>query len=86
MEKLSRAKIQPGEEEKGELGLLLALEGLALGITGKRALWRALATVSATLAQLRSLDYDELENRAVEQHGRVEAKRLEIAREVFAPR
>ena len=85
MEKLSRAKIQPGEEEKGELGLFLALEGLALGITGKRALWRALAAASAALPQLRSLDYDELEKRAVEQHGRVEAKRLEVAGAVFTP-
>lgn len=83
MEKLSRVKIQPGEAEKGEMGLFLALEGLALGITGKRALWRALAAASATVPRLRTLDYDELETRAVEQHDRVEAKRLEIAREVF---
>ncbi len=83
MEKLSRAKIQPGEAEKGEMGLFLALEGLALGITGKRALWRALAAASATVPRLRTLDYDELEKRAEEQHDRVEAKRLEIARKVF---
>ena len=50
---------------------------------GKRALWRALAAASATVPQLRTLDYDELEKRAVEQHDRVEAKRLEIARGVF---
>jgi len=83
VEKLSRVKIQPGEAEKGEMGLFLALEGLELGITGKRALWRALAAASATLPQLRPWHYDELEKRAVEQHDRVEAKRLEIARGVF---
>lgn len=83
MEKISRAKIQPGEAEKGEVGLFLALEGLALGITGKRALWRALAAASATVPQLRTLDYVELERRAVEQHDRVEAKRLEIAHGLF---
>lgn len=83
IEKLSRAKIQPGETGEGEMGLFLALEGLALGITGKRALWRALAAASATVPQLRSLDYDALEKRAKEQHDRVEAKRLEIAREIF---
>lgn len=82
MEKLSRAKIQPGEAAEGETGLFLALEGLALGITGKRSLWRALAAASVTVPQLR-LDYDELEKRATEQHDRVEAKRLEIAREIF---
>ena len=83
MEKLSRAKIQPGEAREGEMGLFLALEGLALGITGKRALWRALAAASATVPRLRTLDYDELERRAAKQHDRVEAKRLEIARGLF---
>ncbi len=83
MEKISRAKIQPGETGEGEMGLFLALEGLALGITGKRALWRALAAASASVPQLRSLDYAALEKRAEEQHDRVEAKRLEIAREIF---
>jgi hypothetical protein len=83
MEKLSRAKIQPGGTEEGEMGLFLALEGLALGITGKRALWRALAAASATVPQLRPLDYDALEKCAEEQHDRVEAKRLEIARAIF---
>lgn len=82
MEKLSRAKIQPGEAAEGKMGLFLALEGLALGITGKRSLWRALAAASVTAPPLR-LDYDELEKRASEQHDRVEAKRLEIARKIF---
>lgn len=83
VEKLSRAKIQLSETRKGELGLLLALEGLALGITGKRSLWRALSVASETVPQLRALDYAELEKRAIEQHDRVEAMRLEVAREVF---
>jgi hypothetical protein len=83
VEKLSRAKIQLSETREGELGLFLALEGLALGINGKRSLWRALAVASETAPQLRGLDYATLEKRAVEQHARVEAKRLEVAREVF---
>lgn len=83
VEKFSRAKIQLSETREGEIGLFLALEGLALGIRGKQALWRALAGASATVPQLRRLNYDELEQRAVEQYERVEAKRLEVAREVF---
>lgn len=83
VEKFSRARIQLSETRDGEMGLFLALEGLALGIQGKRALWRALAAASATVPPLRRLDYDELEKRAVEQYDRVEAKRLEVAREVF---
>src|ERR1041384_744267 len=45
-EKLSRAKIQLSELCEGEMGLFLALEGLALGISGKGSLWRALAAAS----------------------------------------
>jgi hypothetical protein len=82
-EKFSRAKIQLSETREGEMGLFLALEGLALGIHGKRSLWRALAAASETLPRLRKLDYVALEKRAVEQYDCVEARRLEVAREVF---
>jgi hypothetical protein len=82
-EKFSRPKLELSESREGEMGLFLALEALALGITGKRLLWRALAVASETVPQLRGPDYAELENRAIEQHERVEAKRLEVAREVF---
>jgi hypothetical protein len=84
IEKLSRGKIQLGAKGENEMGLFLALEGLALGIHGKRSLWRALAVASETLPRLRNRDYVELEKRAMEQHDRVEAKRLEVARGVFA--
>lgn len=84
MEKFLRGKIQLSEKEEEKMGLFLALEGLALGIHGKRSLWRALAVVSEVIPRLRDQDYVELENRAVEQYGRVEAKRLEVAREVFS--
>jgi hypothetical protein len=82
-EKISRVKIQPGRSEKGELGLLQALEALFLGIAGKHALWRALATAAQTVAELRKPNYPELEQRAIAQCQRVEAKRLEIARDAF---
>src|SRR5687767_7287946 len=83
VEKLSRAKIDLSEKEDGEVGLLLALEALLLGITGKRSLWRALQAASRTVPRLARLDYDGLEKRAIEQCERVEAKRLEVARTVF---
>jgi hypothetical protein len=67
------------------MGLFLALEALALGITGKLSLWRALAAASEAAVQLRALDYAELEQRAREQFDRVEAKRLEVARKVLVP-
>ncbi|HYJ04632.1 MAG TPA: hypothetical protein VEX43_05835 [Chthoniobacterales bacterium] len=83
VEKLSRAKIELSEDAEGEVGLLLALEALVLGITGKRSLWRALKCASRTMPQLARLDYSGLENRAIEQCERVEAKRLEVARTAF---
>jgi hypothetical protein len=83
VEKLSRAKIQLSETGEGEMGLFLALEALALGITGKRMLWRALAAAAETVTQLRGPDYAALQERAVEQHHRVETERLQVARKVF---
>jgi|SRR5436190_3205388 len=83
VEKFSRAKIQLSDSREGEIGLFLALEGLALGIHGKQSLWRALAVASATTPALCRLDYHELEQRAVEQYDRVEARRLEIAGKVL---
>jgi hypothetical protein len=82
-EKLSRAKIELSEAAEGEIGLLLALEALVLGITGKRSLWRALQSASRTVPELARLDYAGLEKRAIEQCERVEAKRLETARTAF---
>jgi hypothetical protein len=83
-EKFSRAKIRLSDSEEGRMGLLQALEGLVLGITGKRGLWTALAAAADTVPELRELDYTRLEKRAAEQCDRVEAKRLEIAREIFS--
>jgi hypothetical protein len=82
-EKISRAKIQLDEGEEGEMGLFLALEALALGISGKLSLWRALDAASEAASPLRTLNYTELEQRARDQFDRVETKRLEVAREVF---
>ena len=83
LEKLSRTKMQLGRSRKGDFGFFQALEALFLGIAGKRELWRALATAAQTVPELRKPNYPELEQRAIAQCQRVEAKRLEIAREVF---
>jgi hypothetical protein len=83
-EKFSRAKIRLSDSGEGQMGLFHALEGLVLGITGKRGLWTALAAAADTVPQLRELDYESLKKRAADQCDRVEAKRLEVAREVFS--
>ncbi len=63
--------------------LLQALEALALGITGKRLLWRSLAAISPNFPALQGTDFGGLEKRAQDQFERVETLRLEMAREAF---
>ena len=75
--KLSRFKL--GRALSDPLGALEALEIVALGILGKRALWDSLKTLGATDARLAGLDLAHLTERAVSQHARVEERRLEAA-------
>ena len=82
-EKVGRAKFGINEMEVRGTGLLEALEGLTIGITGKQLLWRALNAASDTMPQLKGLDYAQLEQRAREQRDRVDEKRLAAAREAF---
>jgi len=79
-EKFSRIKIGDVDESAG---LLQALEALALGITGKRLLWRSLGAIAPNFAALQGADFGELEQRAEDQFERVETLRLEMAREAF---
>lgn len=81
-EKAGRMKLG-GTDEPGELARMEVLETLAMGMQGRRALWRALRVVANKHPVLRGLDLDLLERRAVEQHDRVEEWRLEAAREVL---
>ncbi|PYL65251.1 MAG: hypothetical protein DMF25_04265 [Verrucomicrobia bacterium] len=83
VEKIGRVKISFGGDEAEDLGLLQALEGLALGITGKKLLWRALGTVERDLSPLQGVDLARLEQRAVDQFERVEKERLYLSREAF---
>jgi hypothetical protein len=78
-EKVGRVKLG-GTDEPGDLSRLEVLEMLTTGVHGKRALWRALRVVAVRYEELRGLDLDLLERRAVEQHDELEAMRLEAAK------
>ena len=80
-EKLARSKFKIAGEDFGGLGLVQALEMLALGIRGKELLWRALQRADSTA--LANVDFTKLEQRAVEQQQRVEKKRIEAAKAAF---
>lgn len=79
-EKLSRAKVGDAGDS---VELLQAMEGLVLGITGKKLLWRSLGAVEQNFPALQGIDFGELQRRADEQWQRVETLRIELTREVF---
>jgi hypothetical protein len=63
-------------------GLVLALEGLIMGITGKKMLWRSLA--AANLLDTSRWDFEELQRRAEQQIEQAEVERIGAARRAFA--
>ena len=79
-EKFGRAKFG---DTGDSVELLQAVEGLALGITGKRLLWHSLETISANFPELQGVDFDALEQRARDQFIRLETLRMEMTREAF---
>jgi hypothetical protein len=81
-EKLGRARLIIAGDEPGRLGLVLTLEGLIVGVTGKKLLWRALA--AANLPQLNGYDFEELQRRAEQQIERIEGERMRAVLEAFA--
>lgn len=80
-EKVGRVRLMIAGGEQGSLGLLLTLEGLIMGIAGKKLLWRSLA--AANLAELNGHDFRELERRAEQQIDRIEAERIRAAKLVL---
>ncbi len=65
-EKLGRARFAIAGNEPDGLGLVLTLEGLIMGIAGKKLLWRALG--AANLPKAEAFDFKELQHRAEEQN------------------
>jgi hypothetical protein len=80
-EKAGRVRLMIAGGGQGSLGLVLTLEGLIMGIVGKKLLWRSLA--AANLAELNGYDLRELERRAEQQIHRIEAERMRAAQLVL---
>jgi hypothetical protein len=81
-EKVGRARLIIAGNEPGSLGLVLTLEGLIMGITGKKLMWRSLA--AAKLPELKSYDFEEPQRRAEQQIERIEAERISAVCQAFA--
>jgi hypothetical protein len=80
--KLGRARLIIAGDEPGSLGLVLTLDGLIMGVTGKKLAWRALAATN--LPQLNGYDFEKLQRRAEQQIERIEAERMQAVLVAFA--
>jgi hypothetical protein len=81
-EKLGRLKPNNSLLSYSPLSRVVELEGLALGVTGKLALWRALRQVLGDT--LGEFDFVALAARAENQQGRLESLRLKAVAEALA--
>ena len=82
-EKAGRAKLNGRIAGYSPYSRVLELEVLALGVEGKRALWRALAHVAADDARLAGVDLAALTRRAEGQRRLIERQRLRAAEIAF---
>ena len=80
-EKVGRARLIIAGDEPGSLGLVLTLEGLIMGVTGKKLLWVALA--SANLPRLDGYNFEQLQRDAEQQVERIEAERMSAIPQAF---
>ena len=80
-EKVGRARLLIAGDEPGSLGLVLTLEGLIMGITGKKLLWGSLA--AEKMPQLDSYNFEQLRRRAEQQVEQIEAERISAIRQAF---
>jgi|SRR5215831_1998058 len=81
-EKVGRARLIIAGDEPRSLGLVLTLEGLVMGVTGKKLLWGTLAT--AKLSRLKGYDFGQFQRRAKQQVERIEAERTSTIHQAFA--
>jgi len=72
----SRLKLLWEGLEPGKLGMLEALDVLALGIQGKRLLWAMLAKIAPFHPEWHHHDFAALEQTAISQRDQVEERRL----------
>jgi hypothetical protein len=80
-EKIGRARLIIAGDDPGSLGLVLTLEGLIMGVTGKKLMWVALS--AAKLPRLNSYNLEQLQRDAEQQVERIEAERMSAVRQAF---
>jgi hypothetical protein len=86
LEKVSRLKLNGQLRGYSPLSRLLELEGLEMGITGKRSLWQALGRAFADDERVAGFDFAALVARADEQLAGLRDRRLAAVREALVDR
>jgi len=82
-EKALQVKLWSDARQDAAIRLLEAMEGITLGIEGKRLLWMALSEVKDVYPVLQSFNFEQLAMRAVTQRQSVEGVRLRAAMKAF---
>jgi len=75
-EKATRLKFSGLTSGDPKVGTFMALENLTLGVEGKVSLWRILKEVSDQYEPLKSINLDDLIERAKAQHNALERERI----------
>ena len=70
--------------EPGDLSLLRTLEALAIGVQGKRCLWRALQSLRTVPSTVHGMNFVELEAKAVRQWEAIEECRRALVERTFS--
>jgi hypothetical protein len=70
--------------EPGDLSLLRTLEALAIGVQGKRCLWRALQSLRTVPSAVHGMNFVELEAKAVRQWEAIEECRRALVERTFS--
>jgi hypothetical protein len=83
LEKVRRLKPNGKLFEYTPLARFVELESLEIGISGKKAMWRALENVASQYQRLARHDFPALAERAGGQLARIEVLRLDAARTAF---
>ncbi|HEX3326385.1 MAG TPA: hypothetical protein VHV50_05270 [Actinomycetota bacterium] len=85
-EKVGRLKLNGQWRGYSDLSRLVEIEGLCIGVEGKRSLWAALKAVSENDSRLQSYDFAALESRARRQRDDLEVHRKAAAEIAFSGR
>ena len=70
--------------EPGDLSLFRTLEALAIGVQGKRCMWRALQNLRAVPATIHGATFADMEAKAVRQWDEIEKRRRALVERTFS--